>query len=236
MTLRHLPSNSEFMVCYFWMNPQILVYHANPKMAEAISVAVRRRRFTPVAVTRVGAALRLLHREKFPAAILDCGDPAIASDLLAICRSSSSNKFSVVFALTNGEHDAFQRAAHLCVKRSTDLRALSLALHTAEGIILREFHRYKRLPITSSVALDNDEHSLQLKTVNISEGGMCVLSEIPGWNREHAIHFDDSKIGLRFHSKSTIVWKDRGQSGIKFEFSTPASRSALAEWLHGVRI
>ena len=235
MTLWHLPGSSQFMVCYIWMNPQILVYHANLKMAEAISVAVRRRRFAPVAVTRVGAALRLLHRQKFPAAILDCGDTAIASDLLAICRSSRSNKSSVVFALTNGEQDALRRAAHICVKRSADLRALSLALHTAEGMILREFHRYNRLPITSSVVLDNDEHRLQLKTVNISEGGMCVLSEIPGWNREHAIHFDDPELGLQFRSKSAIVWRGRGQSGIKFEFPTPASRSALAEWLQAAR-
>src|SRR5438309_267915 len=106
------------------MNPQILIYHPNPKMGEAISAIARRRGLAPVLVNRVGAGFRLLHQQKFPAVILDFADEAIASDLVAICRHSKSNRSAVVLALTDREQIASECGAHFCVKRSPDLNAL----------------------------------------------------------------------------------------------------------------
>lgn len=222
----------EFVVCYPWMNPnpETLVYSPNLSVGEAIAAIARRRGLAPVVVDRAGAGLGLLHRQKFPAVILDCGDNAIAADFLEVCRHSRSNKSAVVIALTDGAQSA-AGGASFCIRKSPDLRELVSALRTAEGMILREFKRYRRSPVMSSVVLDNDEHRLQLKTVNLSEGGMCVFSEIPGWNREHLVHFDDSELGLQFHTRSIIVWRAEGKSGIQFQFVSPAFRSALADWL-----
>jgi hypothetical protein len=182
-------------------------------------------------VTAAGAGLRLLHGRKFPAVILDCGDQAIATDLLQVCRHSRSNKSAVVIVLTDGLQTALASVANFCIKKSPDLRELAYTLRTAEGMVLREFNRYRRSPLTSPVVLDNDEHRLQLKTINLSEGGMCVYSEIPGWNREHIVHFDDPEIGLQFRTKSVIVWRAQGKSGLQFQSVSPGCRTAIANWL-----
>jgi hypothetical protein len=100
-----------------------------------------------------------------------------------------------------------------------------------DGIIVREFHRYWRAPISSSVLLDNDEHSLHLKTVNISQGGMCVSGEIPGWNREHSVHFHDPERGIHVQTNSIVVWKANGKSGLQFRFASESGRAALVQWL-----
>jgi hypothetical protein len=213
------------------MTPQILVYHPNPKMGDAISAIARHRGLSPVVVNRVGAGFRLLHHQKFPGIILDFADEAIASDLVAICRHSKSNRSAVVLALADRQQIASECGAHFCVKRSPDLRELASALKAAQGMILREFRRYARVPMASCAMLDNDEHSLQLRTLNISEGGMCVQSEIPGWNRDHLVEFNQPEIGLQFQTRSTVVWTAEGKSGIKFHLSSTASRSALTEWL-----
>jgi len=213
------------------MTLETLVYSQNPTVGDAISATVRRRGLAPVMVTAAGAGLRLLHGRKFPAVILDCGDQAIATDLLQVCRHSRSNKSAVVIALTDGLQTALASDANFCIKKSPDLRELAFTLRTAEGMILREFNRYRRSPLTSPVVLDNDEHRLQLKTINLSEGGMCVYSEIPGWNREHFVHFDDPEIGLQFRTKSVIVWRAQGKSGLQFQSLSPGCRTAIANWL-----
>lgn len=213
------------------MSPQTLVYSPTPSVSEAIAAIVRRRGLAPTVVNVAGAGLRLLHKGKFPAVILDCGDNAIAKDFLEVCRHSRSNRSAVVIALTDGQQTNVGPGANFCIRKSPDLRELTFALRTAEGMILREFNRYRRSPVTSSVLLDNDEHRLQLKAINLSEGGMCVYSEIPGWNREHTIHFDDPKIGLQFHTKSIVVWRAGGKSGLQFQSVSPACRSAITGWL-----
>jgi hypothetical protein len=79
--------------------------------------------------------------------------------------------------------------------------------------------------------LDNDEHSLQLKTVNVSEGGMCVQGEIPGWNKEHKVQLTHPEINSRFRADSYVVWSRNGRSGIQFRYVTPSARDVLYHWL-----
>ena len=142
------------------MNPQALVYSPSTKVGEAISAIAVRRGLAPVVVNASGAALRVLHSRKFHTVILDCGGESAAPDLLQVCRNSKSNKSAVVIAVVEPGPITDVRGANLWVKRSPDLRELTSALRSMEGIILREFQRYRRAPITSSVMLNNDEHSL----------------------------------------------------------------------------
>jgi hypothetical protein len=60
---------------------------------------------------------------------------------------------------------------------------------------------------------------------------MCVSAEIPGWNRDHAVEFDGRQTDLKLRCTSQVVWRRNGKSGIQFRFTTPRSRSVLAEWL-----
>lgn len=218
------------------MNPQTLVYSPNKKIGEDISAIALKRGMAPMLVNGLVAALGLLEKQKFAAVILDCSSESAASELLETCRNSRSNKSAMVIALVDDDSVEAARGSNLWVKRSTDLRELASALRSMEGIILREFQRYRRAPISSSVLLDNDEHSLHVKTVNISEGGMCVSGEIPGWNREHVVHFYNPEMGVHFQTKSLVVWKANGKSGLQFRFASESGRAALAQWLQAARI
>ena len=218
------------------MNLQALVYSPNRKIGEAVSAIAVKRGMAPVLVNGVRATVDLLEKRKFPAVILDFSGESAASELLHTCRNSRSNQSAMVIALMGEESVDLARGSNLWVKLSPDLRELTSALRSMEGIILREFHRYWRAPISSSVTLDNDEHSLQVQTVNVSLGGMCVSGEIPGWNREHFAHFHDPNRGIRFETKSVVVWKANGKSGLQFRFASENGRAALAQWLQAAHM
>lgn len=214
------------------MTPEALIYSRDEKLGEALSTAVGRMKLQAVCASRAGAALNMLRSRKFPAVIVDCQDKPAATDLFELCRRSGSNKTSVVFALTGADETALSWGVTFAVKRPVDLdlRAFNSTLRTAEGMILQDFRRYRRIPIESFALLDNDEHRLQLATVNLSESGMCVHGEIAGWNREHLVQFH-AEMGLRFQANSYLVWSRNGRSGIHFRFMTTASRKALSGWL-----
>jgi len=215
------------------MNPEALVYSRDENLSTTLSVGLRRLKLAPVCASRVGAALNLLRGRKFPAVIVDCLDRAAAADLFQLCRCTGSNKSSVLFALTDENATAKSWGVTFAVKRpvESDLRAFTAVLRAAHGMILQDFRRYRRIPIGVSAELDNDEHSLQLATVNVSEGGMCVRGEIPGWNKEHMVQLTHPEMNLRFRANSYVVWSRNGHSGVQFRFMSPACRQALGNWL-----
>ena len=215
------------------MATEALIFSRDVDLSAALSVTLRRAKLRPVCVSRVGAALHLLRSRKFPAVIVDCEDAAIARDLLELCRGSGSNKSSVVFALAEGPHAATSWGVNFAVKRPAngDMRAFATVLRAAEGMILQDFRRYRRIPLQSIAVLDNDEHRLQMATVNVSEGGMCVRGEISGWNKEHLVQFGHPNINLHVQASSYLVWSRNGHSGIQFRFMSTSSRQALSSWI-----
>lgn len=215
------------------MHPPALVYTPDAALSAALSKAIHRQKLEPVCVSRVGAALSLLRSRKFPGVIVDCLEKSAASDLLELCRCSGSNKSSVVLALTEGAESAVSWGVSFAVQRpaNLDLRAFITILRAAHGMILQDFRRYRRIPIDSVVMLDNNEHSLQLRTVNVSEGGLCMRGEIPGSNKEHSLQLAHPDMGLRLQAKSYVVWTRNGHSGLQFRFMSNASREALSSWL-----
>ena len=177
--------------------------------------------------------MNLLRCRKFPAVIVDCLDRAAAADLFEVCRCAGSNKSSVLFALTHENDTAKSWGVTFALKRPVklDLRAFTTVLRAAHGMILQDFRRYRRIPIGLSAVLDNDEHSLQLATVNLSEGGMCVRGEIAGRNKEHVVKLTHPEMNLRFQANSYVVWSRNGHSGVQFRFMSPACRQVLGNWL-----
>ena len=215
------------------MNPEALVYSRDVNLGAALSDAINRLKIGSVCASRVGAALHLLRGRKFPAVIVDCQDRAAATDLFELCRRAGSNKSSVLFALTDENETAKSWGVTFALKRpvESDLRVFTTVLRAAHGMILQDFRRYRRIPIGASAELDNDEHCLQLATVNVSEGGMCVRGEIPGFNKEHMVQFTHPEMNLRFRANSYVVWSRNGHSGLQFRVMSPACRLALGNWL-----
>lgn len=212
------------------MTPEALVYSADAELMAAIKAAVRRTGLSPVCVTLAGASLNLLRTRKFPAIVIDCRNDSTGAEQVELCRRTASNKSSIVFAMTERQTSVLKAGASFVLKRSLDMRELTLLLKTAQGMILREFRRYVRVSADLRVVLENDEHTLELTTVNVSEGGVCVHGEIQGWNREHAL---EMKIpGARpLRAKSCLVWSQAGKSGIQFDSMSGVCKNSLAEWL-----
>lgn len=216
------------------MSPEALIYSRDANLSTALSIALRRLKLAPVCAARVGAALNLLRSRKFPAVVVDCQEKDIATDMLELCRNTGSNKSSVVFALTEENETGINWRANFAVKRPNtdlDLRAFTVTLRAAEGMIHQDFRHYRRIPISSYAVLNNDEHSLQLATINLSGGGMCVMGEILGWNKEHTVQLTNPKTGLSFKANSYLVWSRNGRSGIQFRFMTNSAKESLATWL-----
>jgi hypothetical protein len=215
------------------MIPEALIYSRDANLSTALSAVLRRIKLDPVCVSRVGGALNLLRSRKFPAIIVDCQDRPAATDLFELCRRAGSNKSSIVFALAGENETAISWGVNFAVKRpvDSDVRAFANVLRTAEGMILQDFRRYRRIPVNSVAVLDNDEHNLELKMVNVSEGGMCVQGEISGWNKEHKVQLTHPEMTSRFRADSYVVWSRNGRSGIQFRYVTPSARDVLYHWL-----
>jgi hypothetical protein len=215
------------------MLPEAFIYSSDENLSKALSAVLRRTKLDPVCVSRVGGALHLLRSRKFPAIIVDCLDRPAATDLFELCRHAGSNRSSIIFALTGDNESAISWGVSFAVKRPVDfdVRAFANLVRTAEGMILQDFRRYRRIPINSVAMLDNDEHSLKVKMVNVSEGGMCVQGEIPGWNKEHKVEMTHPEINSRFRADSYVVWSRNGRSGIQFRYVRPSARDALYQWL-----
>lgn len=213
------------------MSLDVLIYSPEASVAAALSMAVRRLKWGPVSTDRAGAGLNLLRGRKYPAVIIDCIDLAAGSGLLELCRRSASNKTSIVFALTDERDAAITRNANFVIRRSSYTRDFPAVLHAAEGLVRQEFRRYRRIPIDLPVVLSNDEHRLQVTTVNLSEGGMCIQGEVKGWNREHVVQFRNPRLNSEFRANSSIIWSDSGKTGVRFQMMSAAARVLLGEWL-----
>ena len=215
------------------MIPETLIYCPDASLSGCLAKAVQRLKFGPICAARVGAALHMLRSRKFPAVIVDCVEKSAATDLFQLCRNTGSNKTSVVIALTEGNESAMHWGVNFAVQRpaNQDLRAFMTVLRAAESMIQLDYRRYRRIPIRSLAVLDNDERILQVPTLNISEGGMCLQGELAGWNKEHSIQIAHPERGLRFQAKSYLVWSRNGCSGIQFRFMSTSSREALSCWL-----
>jgi hypothetical protein len=213
------------------MSLDVLIYTPEASVAAALSAAARRLRWNPLSIDRAGAGLNLLRGRKYPAVIIDCVDPATSSGLLELCRRSLSNKTSVVFALAEERDAAINRNASFVVKRSTYARDLAPILHAADGLVRQEFRRYRRIPIDLPVMLSNEEHRLQLTSLNLSEGGMCIKGEVKGWNREHVIQFRHPKVASELRTKSSVIWSEFGKTGMRFQGMSAAIRVLLGDWL-----
>ena len=214
----------------------MLIYTPEASVAAALCTAAKRLKWNPFSIDRTGAGLDLLRGRKYPAVIIDCNDPAASSGLLELCRRSASNKTSVVFALAEERDAAINRNANFVVKRSSYSRDLAPILRAADGLVRQQFRRYRRIPIDLPVMLSNDEHRIQLTTLNLSEGGMCLKGEVKGWNREHVLQFRNPKVDSELRTGSSIIWSEYGQDWNSISGDVGGCQSPAARLAEAVRL
>jgi Tfp pilus assembly protein PilZ len=166
-------------------------------------------------------AARRLNKEKFEACVVRLGPSA--EPILEAVRSSPSNSRIVIYGVGSLQHlvavskyginsvftEPVERAAALKIVRATHL------------LVVHEFRRYVRIPVTIDVRLDAEGRKFACTSQEISAGGMSLATrekhalgksveltfELPGTSQVRSrgsvcwVHPSENLIGVRFDSQ-----------------------------------
>jgi len=184
----------------------------------------------------VGAAIRLLNRQKFEAVVVDLAIGEQAGEVFERIRISPSNHHSVTFAITGpGTPLAAgpSRPSFVMERPLTD-DVIQRTFKAAFGLIIREHRRYFRYPLTvPAVVEESPGKEMKCQLVNLSEGGMAVSSVsslAPGAEVKVQFALPGQQSPLKIGAE--ICWYDqKGRAGLRFLTPSSEQQSVLQEWL-----
>jgi len=178
-----------------------------------------------------------LCRAKFEAVVIDFSFGAKALELVGKTHEMTSHKKAVVVAVLNDSSempDAFRAGASFTLVKPLLAEILSHTLRAAYPMMVREMRRYYRCAIGVPVRVANDTRTNFLaETINISEGGMAIVTTTPvrvGEQLILTVTLPGMTNGLQITAE--VCWtKEPGHVGLEF-VKVPAMESAgLQSWL-----
>ena len=182
-------------------------------------------------------ALRKLTRQRFEAIVVDCAD-ARSADVLRSARSALCNKRAVAVAVVEpatGLRSAFDLGAHFVLYKPVSTERAKSSFRAARALMKRERRRNFRVPVQIPVLIrkvDSDA-TLQVNTVDLSEGGMAV--RIPGRRRPTGlwnVSFTLPGTTAKFELSSQFAWEgNMAQAGLRFVDVAPDAARKLMDWL-----
>lgn len=131
-----------------------------------------------VAVSAENAPKRL-QKEKFEACVLPLNEDAAA--LLEAVRASASNRRMVIYGLADSTQSALRFSKYginAVLTRPVERAGALKIVRSTYFLVLHEFRRYVRVPLTAEVRINTRSDSLHAIAVEMSGGGMSV--EIQG--------------------------------------------------------
>jgi CheY-like chemotaxis protein len=180
------------------------------------------------------AATDYVSRRKIDGIVLDMAIAA-AMEFLARVRSGSSNKFSVVFACLEDEHEAsavLRAGANFVLRKPLDPAHVPQVISAALPLMAAEKRRFFRYQLIVPVTLTVAGESKQVTMSNLSEGGMAVWSV-----REHPpgapVEFSFTlPFGGVIRGQGEIAWSDNeGSASIRFHILPDGAYTQLSGWL-----
>jgi len=208
-----------------------LVVSDDPLTIKQISEPLRELAATTEVCTDVPSAIRLVNTRKFETVVVDLkiGEERV--------RLSPSNHTTVAFAITDSTKQsamAFAAGSNFVLERPLSAISVGRTLKAAYGLIIRERLRYFRCPISIPAAIREQEAGeIRCQAVNISEGGMAVISSVPlKPGMQVTLQFAIPGQGSQFAAQSEICWCDeKGRSGLRFGALSPEQKTELKQWL-----
>jgi len=180
----------------------------------------------------VSMALRLLHRQKFEAVIVDCG-LGQAGELLEQLRLSPPNRTAVTFAITDPQTASLEIQPNFVMEKPLSADSVGRTLKAAFGLIVRERRRSFRCPVTIPAVILTNGKEASCHVVNISEGGMAIAespSLKPGGQLRVLFILPGQRD--RFTVESEVCWYDeKGRAGLRSLTIPSEQKSALQGWL-----
>jgi CheY-like chemotaxis protein len=184
------------------------------------------------------SASEICWRRHLDGFVVDCDDVPGGRNLMACIRSSGSNRMSTILALVNGGtsiNDALEQGANFVLGKPLSPERLQAYLKIALVFMEREHRRYFRFAVDLPVRVCfDDEHFVEARMMNISEGGMAL--RLPGSNGLQGtarLEFDLPSIEpFKVQAKGEVIWGDGGGlAGVRFLYMGDESRRNLLDWL-----
>src|SRR5438477_12908900 len=214
-----------------------LLVSSDPPTIEQLSQSLQELAASTEVCTDIPSAIRLVNTRKFETVVVDLklGEPSKA--ILERVRLSPSNHTTVAFAITDSTKQsamAFEAGSNFVLERPLSAISVGRTLKAAYGLIIRERLRYFRCPISIPAAIrEQGAAEIRCQAVNISEGGMAVISSVPlKPGTQVTLQFAIPGQGSQFAAESEICWCDeKGRSGLRLGALSPEQKTELKQWL-----
>ena len=180
-------------------------------------------------------AFNLINTRKFEAVIVDLAVGEQIGHILERVRLSTSNQNSVTFALVSGDEELhFRVQPNFVIRKPLTEHEVGSTLKAALGLVIRDYRRYFRCPVTVPVLIRIDNKAkIFCEMMNVSEGGLAVATPVtftPGAvvRAEFALPGESAV----FEMEAEICWcNHKGHAGLQFR-SVPREKSVVLQaWL-----
>lgn len=127
-------------------------------------------------------AVTLINTRKFEAVVVDLALGQPMCHILEHVRLSASNQNSVTFALVSPAEEAYlQVQPNFIIRKPLAEHEVGSKLRAALGLVIRDYRRYFRCPVTVPVLIRIDDKArVRCEMVNVSEGGLAVATATLG--------------------------------------------------------
>jgi hypothetical protein len=213
-----------------------LLVSVDPVLIQRFSLALRELSISPHVCQETADAAHLLKSRKFAAVLVDLQLKEQCGIILDELHLSSSNRTAVTFAISGSEIDGeavLRRRTGFVFERPLSPESIRSTLKPAYGLILREWRRYFRHPISRPVTiLRQNMPAVLCRAVNMSEGGMALgTSALLEVGENVQVKFTLPNHDLLFLINSTICWLKTGCIGVCFVSLSQECKSQLHAWL-----
>ena len=183
----------------------------------------------------LATANRLINTRKFEVIVVDLGLTKQIANVLERIRLSPANQNSVTFALVESRapEESPVQPNFIMHKPLTD-GLVGSTLKVALGLIIRDYRRYYRSPVTVPVVLQIESGTkVPCQTMNVSEGGMAVTT--PVIVKAGAVvnaRFSLPEEPTEFDIRAQVCWcHNTGRAGLQFLYVSPEQKLLLQLWL-----
>jgi CheY-like chemotaxis protein len=181
-------------------------------------------------------ALIAVGQQKYDAVVVDCDDLPGGGALMRDVRRGTSNRMSIVFALTRGTsvRAAFDLGANFVLEKPVIAERVSRSLRAAHGLMMRERRRYSRQPVNVPAVLSlANGTAKQVVISDVSEGGVALrgvdASQQGAFLR---LSFELPRARKTFEVRGEVSWTGPdGRAGFRFSGVSDSAKDELLRWL-----
>ena len=176
---------------------------------------------------------RVFDQEKFDAAVLRL-QPG-SEVLLAALRQSPRNRHLMIYGIYTRGNDLrgfSPYAINVTMTEPLDRQGVLKTVRSTHLLVLHEFRRYVRIPVITDVRIEYDHDRYNGTSIEISGGGMSLLSKLPAKLGNAAEVFFTLPGTNPLSCNTTVSWIDaaEGTLGVRFD-PEDRRRADIKNWI-----